>query len=144
MAEVVTSLDELFNVKNSWNFKILKDISSYVEEISKITNDDIRPITGKNAFTHNAGLHVSSVIKDGSLYEPIDPRKFNRKRRHNIDKFSGKDALNYRLKKLKIDLSEKELCELLLKIKSKPEIKKWSDEKLVSLCHQFYKTQVSC
>ena len=79
------------------------------------------------------------MIKDGSLYEPIDPRKFNRKRRHYIGKFSGKDALNYRLKKLKIDLAEKELCELLFKIKSKPEIKKWSDEKLVSL----YNTQIS-
>ena len=40
-------------------------------------------------------------------------------------------------------LEEKELCELLFKIKSKPEIKKWSDEKLVSLYHQFNKTQIS-
>ena len=77
------------------------------------------------------------------MYEPTDPRKFNRKRSHHIDKFSGKDALNYRLKKLKIDLTEKELCELLFKIKSKPEIKKWSDEKLVSLYHQLYNTQIS-
>ena len=137
------TLDELFNVKNSWNFKILNDISSYVEKISNITDNDTRPITGKNAYTHNAGLHVSSVIKDGSLYEPTDPRKFNRKRRHYIDKFSGKDALNYRLKKLNIDLEEKELCELLFKIKSKPEIKNWSDEKLVSLYHQLYNTQIS-
>ena len=143
LAEVATALDELFNVKNSWNFKILNDISSYVGKISNITDNDIRPITGKNAFTHNAGLHVSSVIKDGSLYEPADPRKFNRKRRHHIDKFSGKDALNYRLKKLNIELPEKELYELLFKIKSKPEIKKWSDEKLVSLYHQYYKTQIS-
>jgi len=88
-------------------------------------------------------LHVSSVIKDRSLYEPTDPKKFNRKRRHYIDKFSGKDALNYRLKKLNIDLGEKELCELLSTIKSKPEIKKWSDEKLVSLYYKFYKTQIS-
>ena len=143
LAEVVTALDELFNVKNSWNFKILNDISSYVGKISNITDNDTRPITGKNAFTHNAGLHVSSVIKDGSLYESTDPKKFNRNRRYVIDKFSGKDALNYRLKKLKINLPEQELCELLFKIKSKPEIKKWSDEKLVSLYHQFYKTQIS-
>ncbi len=143
LAEVVSSLDELFNIKNSWNFKILHDISSYVEKISNITDNDIRPITGENAFTHNAGLHVSSVIKDGSLYEPTDPKKFKRNRQYVIDKFSSKDALSYRLKKLNIYLSEKEICELLLEIKSKPEIKKWSDEKLVSLYHQFYKTQIS-
>jgi len=143
LAEVTTSLDELLNVKNSWNFKILNDISLYVEEISNIKYNDIRPITGKNAFTHNAGLHVSSVIKDGSLYEPTDPRKFNRKRRHYLDKFSGKNALDYRLKKLNIDLAEKELCELLFAIKSKPEIKKWSDEKLVSFYRQFYKSQMT-
>ena len=113
-----------------------------MSKISNIVDNDTRPITGKNAFTHNAGLHVSSVIKDGALYEPTDPRKFNRKRHHHIDKFSGKDALIYRFKKLNIDLAEKELCELLFVIKSKPEIKKWSDEKLVSLYHQFYKTQI--
>ena len=77
------------------------------------------------------------------MYEPTDPRKFNRKTSHHIDKLSGKNDLNYRLKKLKIDLSEKELCELLFKIKSKPEIKNWSDEKLVSLYHQLYNTQIS-
>ena len=135
LTEVTTSLDELFNVKNSWNFKILKNFSSYIEEVSKITDNDTRPVTGKNAFTHNAGLHVSSVIKNGSLYEPSDPSKFNRKRHYVIDKFSGKDALNYRLKKLNIDFSEKELGELLIAIKNKPEIKRWDDEKLLLLYH---------
>ena len=139
LAEVTTSLDELLHVKNSWNFKILNDISSFVEKISNITDNDTRPITGKNAFTHNAGLHVSSVIKDVSLYEPTDPRKFNRERRYYLDKFSGKSALNYRLKKLNIDLAEKELCDLLFAIKSKPEIKNWSDEKLKSFYKKFYK-----
>lgn len=135
LAEVTTSLDELFHVENSWNFKILKNFSSYIEKVSKITDNDTRPVTGRNAFTHNAGLHVSSVIKNGSLYEPSDPLKFNRKRHYVIDKFSGKDAINYRLKRLNIDFSEKELRELLIAIKSKPEIKRWDDEKLLSLYH---------
>ena len=142
LAELVTSLDELFNVKNSWNFKILNDISSYVDKISNISYYDIRPVTGKNAFTHNGGLHVSSVLKDGSFYEPMDPNKFDRKRQYVIDKFSGRDALNYRLKKLNIAISEKELFKLLMVIKSKPEINRWTDEKLVSLYDQFIKNQI--
>ena len=58
LAEVTTSLDELFHVKNSWNFKILNDISSYVKEISNITGNDTRPITGKNAYTHLSLIHI--------------------------------------------------------------------------------------
>ena len=139
LAELVASLDELLNVKNSWNFKILKDISSYVDKISNISHDDTRPVTGKNAFTHNGGLHVSSAIKDGSIYEPMDPKKFNRKRHFVIDKFSGKDALNYRLKNLNINISERGLFKLLIAIKSKPEINRWTDEKLVSLYDKIYK-----
>ena len=139
LAEVTTSLDELLNVKNSWNFKILNDISSYVEKISNISKNDNRPITGRYAFTHNAGLHVSSVIKDSSLYEPADPKKFNRKRQFVIDKFSGKDALIYRFKKLNIYLSEKELSRLLITIKNNPEVRHWTDEKLLSLYNHFYK-----
>ena len=67
------------------------------------------------------------------------PNKLNRKSHYVIDKFSGKDALNYRLKKLNIDISEKELIKLLIAIKSKPEINRWTDEKLVSLYDQIYK-----
>ncbi len=138
LAEVTTSLDELFHVKNSWNFKMLNDICSFVEHISEIKDNDIRPITGKNAFTHKAGLHVSSMIKDRTMYEAANPAKFNRERRFTIDKFSGKDALNYRMKKLSIQTSEKEIKQLLNIIKSKPEIKSWSDEKLVSLYQKFH------
>lgn len=138
LAEVTTSLDELFNVKNSWNFKMLNDICSFVEHISEIKDNDTRPITGKNAFTHKAGLHVSSMIKDPTMYEAANPAKFNRERRFTIDKFSGKDALNYRMKKLSIQISEEEIKQLLNIIKSKPEIKSWSDEKLVLLYQKFH------
>lgn len=139
LAEVVSSLDELFEVKNSWNFKILNNISSYVEKITNIKDSHKRPVTGKNAFTHNAGLHVSSALKDGSLYEPTDPRKFNRKSHYVIDKFSSKSALNYRLKKLNVNLHETQLKELLIAVKSKPEIKCWSDKKLLSLSYEIFK-----
>ena len=136
LAEVVTSLEVLFKIKNDWNFKILNSVSSYVEKITKITDEFTRPVTGKNAFTHNAGLHISSVIKDSSLYEPIGPEKFNRKRHYVIDKFSGKDGLYYRLKKLKIHITEKELEILLSTIKSRPGVKLWTDENLMSLYYQ--------
>ena len=141
LAEVTSSLDELFKVKNSWNFKILNDVSSYVERVSNIKDNDTRPVTGKNAFTHNAGLHISSLVKDSSFYEPTDPKKFNRRRYYAIDKFSGRDALNYRLEKLNILVGEKELSELLGLIKNKPEIKIWTDEKLITLFQQFAKNQ---
>ena len=118
------------------NFKILNEISSYIEKIFNITDDDTRPITGKNAFTHNAGLHVSSVLKDSSFYEPVNPEKFNRERYFVIDKFTGKDALNYRFKMLNIELSEKELYELLILIKNRPKVVRWTDERLISLYNQ--------
>ena len=69
----------------------------------------------------------------------MDPKKFNRKRHFVIDKFSGKDALNYRLKNLNINISERGLFKLLIAIKSKPEINRWTDEKLVSLYDKIYK-----
>tara|TARA_B110000003_G_scaffold35714_1_gene32845 strand:+ start:431 stop:1549 length:1119 start_codon:yes stop_codon:yes gene_type:complete len=133
LAEVTMSLNELLKVKNEWNFKLLNEISQYVKDITSINRNDIMPITGKNAFTHNGGLHVASVLKNPSTYEPIRPNKINRKNTFVIDKFSGKTALNHCLKKLGIKSNDQIVDRALMEIKSNPQITNWTDKQLSSL-----------
>ena len=133
LGEVTMSLDELLKAKNEWNFKLLNEISQYVKDITNINLNDIMPITGKNAFTHNGGLHVASVLKNPSTYEPIRPNKINRENTFVIDKFSGKTALNHCLKKLGIKSNDQITDRALMEIKSNPQITNWTDKQLSSL-----------
>ena len=132
-SEVTMSLDELLKVKNDWNFKLLNEISQYVKNITNISSNDIMPITGKNAFTHNGGLHVASVLKNPSTYESIRPNKINRENTFVIDKFSGKTALNHCLKKLGIKTKEQIVDRALIEIKTNPQITNWTYKQLSSL-----------
>ena len=139
MAEITASIDELLHIKNSWNFKVISNLSSFVDEITNNIVQNIRPITGYNSFTHNAGLHAASVIKDPTTYESMSPKKYGQIRNILIDKFSGKEAVDYRIKKLGFNLSNEFLIQILSVIKSKPEITKWNDEALLSVIKSIQK-----
>ena len=136
LGEVTMSLNELLKIENNWNFKLLNKMSQYVDKITGITSNDIRPITGKNAFTHNAGLHVASVLKNSSSYEPMLPSKVNRKRAIVIDKFSGKSALAHRIKEIGIKFNDEIIEEILKIIKSSPQIVNWTDKQIITLINK--------
>ena len=136
LGEVAMSLNELLKIKNKWNFKLLHQMSQYVKNVTNISSNDMMPITGKNAFTHNGGLHVASVLKNPSTYEPIRPNKINRENTFVIDKFSGKTAINHRLKKLGIKSKDQLVNKALIEIKSNPQITNWTDEQLLSLVNE--------
>jgi len=133
LAEITASLDELLHLKNSWNFKLISGLSTFVDEITNKIDHNIRPVTGYNSFTHNAGIHAASVIKDPSTYESMCPEKFGQTRKIVIDKFSGKEAVDYRLKKLGFNLPNEFLIQVLNVIKNKPDIIDWTDEALLSV-----------
>ena len=54
----------------------LRDISARVVEYSGTPVDARRPVTGRHAFSHTAGLHVKAVLRDESAYSWISPKVF--------------------------------------------------------------------
>jgi 2-isopropylmalate synthase len=98
LAEVTTALRFLYNVKNEWKLTMLPELSEIVEKYSGIAKADQAPITGKYAFTHNAGLHVSAMIKNPSHYENIRAELVGREREFALTKFSGKHTVEHHRK----------------------------------------------
>jgi 2-isopropylmalate synthase len=133
LAEVVTALTHIYKVNGIWNLKMIPELTELVDMFSKLDSNANRPIIGKNAFTHKAGLHVKAVVKEPTSYEAISPESLNRKRHLVIDKYSGKSALNNRLLEIGFIVSEKELDNLLKKIKATPIMVNWGDEDIISL-----------
>ena len=131
LVEVTAALDELLNIDNNWNFDFTKELSSYVDEITDVSIDKIRPISGDYCFTHNGGLHTAAVIKDPSTYESISPQKYGQVRKLIIDKFSGKKVVKHRFNKLGIKITDSFIIKILRLIKSKPDKTFWTDKELL-------------
>ena len=86
LAEVTTILTELHKVNHNWDLGLLPELSQLVESFSGRISEANKPIVGKNAFTHKAGLHVKTVIEEPKSYEAISPETVYRKRHIIIHK----------------------------------------------------------
>ncbi len=133
LAEVTTGLHELYGFKNNWNLKLLKNLSDYLDQITELKIHEIRPITGQNAFTHKAGLHISAMVKNSKSYESISPKKLNRYHSIIIDQFVSKEAIIFRLNKLGINHTQELVEDLTNHIKTSSKRTNWTDQEIISV-----------
>lgn len=113
-----TSLEEVVMImrKHRWlpyktaiKTQQLYPISRLVSETMGMPVQPNKAIVGANAFAHSSGIHQDGVIKNRENYEIIDPHEVG------VDQStivltarSGRAALNYRIKKLGIELPASE------------------------------------
>ena len=133
LAEVTAALDELYNIQHTWDLKKLNEMSIYIDEITKINKNNTRPITGEYAFSHKAGLHINAMLKNPKSYESISPQKLNRKHKFIIDKYTSRGAIRHRLDELYIEYDKVLIDNILLQIKRRPKVAKWTDKKIKQL-----------
>lgn len=117
LEEVVVVLEEIHGIKTGIKKEELYSISRLVSRITKIPPAPTKPIVGENAFTHESGIHVHGIIANASTYEPIPPEKVGRQRRFVVGKHTGRAALSLLLKELKLETNEKQMDEILRRIK---------------------------
>jgi len=83
----------------------LTSLSGFVSEIANVAPDYKMPFTGRSAFAHKGGVHVSAVMKNEQTYEHIKPEAVGNKRRVLVSDLSGKSNVLYKSEELGIDLS---------------------------------------
>lgn len=96
----------------------LSAISELVALYSGKFVNDLKPIVGKQIFSHESGIHVDGIIKDASVYEAVLPEDYGRAREIVLGKFSGRTAIKYKLREWGIeidDLKAQEICNLVRK-----------------------------
>lgn len=81
--------------------------------VSALTGMPVQPnkaIVGKNAFSHESGIHQDGVLKNRSTYEIMNPRLIGiYKDNIVLGKLSGRHAFKDRLAQLGYELSEEEI-----------------------------------
>ena len=99
--------------QGTWRLDLLPEISEYVARASGTPLPPTAPIVGRNAFSHNAGLHVAAVLVDPSFYESVPAALVGRSRYIVVDRLSGRAAVRHRLEALGVQPTEDEVAVVL-------------------------------
>ena len=111
---------------------MLPQLSETVAEFSGLNISPNTPIIGKNAFVHNAGLHVAAVLNDPAYYEIISPEIVGRKRTFVLDKMASIHTIKQKLETMGLAVNNKNVNNIMQYVKSK-EKGTISDEELKGL-----------
>lgn len=71
----------------------LTSVSHFVSELANLPPWDAQPFVGRNAFTHKAGVHVSALMKDPSMYEHMPPTLVGNERHVVVSELAGRSNL---------------------------------------------------
>jgi 2-isopropylmalate synthase len=97
LAQLLTVLKMDYGI-NKWNLTKIVELYDLVSKHSHIPIPANYPITGKNAFTHCAGVHTHAASINPMHYESLNPEIFGRERTFSLDHMSGIASLRYALK----------------------------------------------
>ena len=108
-----TSLEEIVAIINERcaerfecgiDAKFIGDASRLVSSITGVYPQPNKAIVGKNAFSHEAGIHQDGMIKDANTYEIMDPEDYGVKSVITFGARSGRNALRSKYDSLGIAL----------------------------------------
>lgn len=101
----------------------LKRLSGLVEKYSGIRVAKTKPVVGEHAFSHESGIHIAAILEDPATYEYIPPDLVGGERVFILGKHTGKKALEHVVSTLGYHLSERQICNILEKVKERGETK---------------------
>jgi len=96
-----------------------------------------KPFVGRNAFTHESGIHADGMIKHPRTYENFDPEFIGQERRFIFGKHTGRGILRYVLGNIR----EEDLTQILVEIKSISESKRvpLSEENVIDIFENYHR-----
>jgi 2-isopropylmalate synthase len=122
LCSIIPNLILKMNYETNQKSKLssLTSVSNYVYEIMNLHPNTRAAFTGKSAFAHKGGVHVSAVMKESRMYEHIEPESVGNKQRVLVSDLSGQSNVRYKAKEVGVDIGEnKELSKKIVnRIKS--------------------------
>ncbi|HVN66632.1 MAG TPA: homocitrate synthase family protein [Methanomicrobiales archaeon] len=95
----------------------IKRLSQVVEAYSRIPVSRTKAIVGDNAFAHESGIHIAAILEDPLTYEFVPPELVGRERRFILGKHSGRHSLEHEVTRLGYNLTDKQICSVLDRVK---------------------------
>ena len=100
LAELLINLIYMGEKEKKWQLNYLEELYKFVSQHSHIPIPPHQAITGKNAFTHYAGVHVKAVAKNEELYQSLNPQLLGKQSSFALGMQSGYTAVQMALKQI--------------------------------------------
>ncbi len=129
LEELVMAIDTRKDIMDCYTDIKLDEIIKSSKMVSHLTGMIVQPnkaIVGRNAFSHESGIHQDGVLKMRQTYEIIDPQTVGLKGSELVlGKHSGRHAFRDRLTTLGFELTDVELDGVFEKFKILADKKKY-------------------
>lgn len=117
-AEVAMAARHLCGSTLNLNTAGLPALAALVARASGIAVPAGAPVVGSRAFAHESGVHVDGMLKALRAYEAYDPAEVGSRRRLVLGAQSGRASLRAAAAAFDLDVTEKELVDLLEAVRS--------------------------
>ncbi|MCF7876282.1 2-isopropylmalate synthase, partial [Candidatus Bipolaricaulota bacterium] len=120
LEETVMNLERMDSINTGIKKDALFETSKLVERLSGVQLPPTKPVVGRNAFSHESGIHAAGMVEDDSTFEPelLDPETVGHRRRFIVGKHAGRSGLKKVLGEAGLEPSESEVNRILKKVKS--------------------------
>ena len=113
LEEIVMALktrEDIYNKSTGINTKQLISASKLVSRLTGFVIQPNKAIVGKNAFSHEAGIHQAGILKERTTYEIMTPQSVGLESNELVlGKHSGRHAFKDRLEKMGYSLDKEQL-----------------------------------
>lgn len=135
--EEVLALLRLKGGVDRYDLTRIPELSRTVEEYSGIAMMDTKPVVGKNAFSHESGIHIAAMLEDPEAYEYLRPETVGRQRQYILGKHTGKKAIEHVITSKGCALSPEQVHWVLCQVKDISEGKcRITDDVLMALLRE--------
>jgi 2-isopropylmalate synthase len=117
--EVVMSAESLYGVDTGVDTTRITELSRMVEEASDIPVPANKPVVGRNAFSHESGIHAAGVIENSDTFEPgvMTPKMVGATREFVMGKHTGTHSVRKRLEDAGYRPTDDEVREVTRRVK---------------------------
>ncbi len=104
-----------FGYEGRWQLQRLPELYRLVSQFAGVSVPVNLPVTGRNAFTHCAGVHTQAAIRNPLHYQSLDPALVGRESEIALDHMAGMAALRFSLARIGYEQMPDSLARLVLK-----------------------------
>jgi len=119
LSQTVMGLTAIYGAETNISTEYLVETSRMIENYTGVRLPPNTPVVGQNAFSHESGIHSHGVLEKSDTFEPgiMTPEMVGHRRRIVLGKHTGTHAVKKSLESAGIKASEKQLEEIVCKIK---------------------------
>ncbi len=132
-----------FDKQTMISLKQSKKISDMVSSKTNMPIADNKPVTGRNAFAHESGIHQDGYLKRPETYEILSPESVGATASLPLGKLSGSHAIMVKLSEMGYSISRDDMAYILpifKKIAEKTNIV--SDDEIKKMMQNFWSEKV--